>query len=77
MQVVEPSPPATPPRSPLISAGAPYESASQLESRSCFGAHTGFVSRIPQNAVWFAARYSPMHRPMTILAVTRYGNQAL
>jgi len=43
-----------------------------LESLSCFGAHTGSVSRICQNAVWWCDSDSPMRRPTLILPATRY-----
>jgi hypothetical protein len=58
----------------LISAGAPHESASPASNLARASARTlrtlALCLRIPQNAVWLCARDSPMHRPMTILAVT-------
>jgi hypothetical protein len=53
---------------PHLSRGAACIHIPSLESLSCFGAHTGSVSRIPQNAVWWCAQGSPMHRPMTIFS---------
>jgi len=58
----------------LISAGAPYESASPASiSVVLRRAHWLCVSH-SSDAVWLCARYSRDAPPMTILAVTRYGN---